>query len=743
MAFPFLSSPDCIAQERGTTWDFVFPSRDGEEQPLLNLRYLNETIAGEKGFIKLSPDGNSFEKGDGQPIRFWAVNEFADTLGYDGIVRHARFLAGMGVNMCRYHVSLSPKGKGTSLYDVDMQKVRWIWKCVSIMKKEGIYATISPFWPHSWWLGEWIPPEWGIDGYQGNMGMYGVFYFNDTLRLGYKNWVRALYTLTNPYTGIALKDDPAVAIVQVMNEDGVFWWSMDDNMTPQLRELIIRKYSGWLRKEYGTIDKAFKAWGTATLPGDDLINNHPDIYSIKEMTYSRDGYKAVRMRDQTRFYAETQYNVYREMVDFYRNEIGCKQLINAMNWTAASAKRQLDLERWTYSPGEVFAMNRYYVPGHEGNFDGWRVDPGDIFAGISALKNPANFPINVKQVEGHPFMITESGWNNPHLYMAEGPFLMSVYQSLTGLDCYYWFCITDENYDRFPYFDMHRLPDGQYPMHRWTCSLPGMLAQFPANALIFRQGYLKQGEPVFRERKSHASLVNGEVSLIRETESFDNNFVPNEIPGQVMSDSILTPLAFLTGPVQVDFSADTSSFSVNRKLFSLIDLKSSTVKGITGEQELDYKNGICKVVSPMAKGVCGFLSGKEKYNLDGVKIKCSNDYAAIWVVSMDNKPMKSSGRLLVQCGTVYRPTGWQDEKGEFVFPINNKKHPGYKVISTGTMPWKAENTRVTLVIDNAVVKRAILLDVAGYALKEVPFSRSGDKITLTLPPDALYVILGK
>ena len=40
---------------------------------VLDLSYLNEPVAGQSGFIRLSPDGNSFLRGDGQPIRFWSA----------------------------------------------------------------------------------------------------------------------------------------------------------------------------------------------------------------------------------------------------------------------------------------------------------------------------------------------------------------------------------------------------------------------------------------------------------------------------------------------------------------------------------------------------------------------------------------------------------------------------------------------------------------------------------------------
>ena len=72
------------------------------------------------------------------------------------------------------------------------------------------------------------------------------------------------------------------------------------------------------------------------------------------------------------------------------------------------------------------ALNRYYDPGHFGENNGWRIDPGHHYMGLSAMKNPQKLPINVKQVAGHPFVITESGWNLPHKYTAEGPFLIST-----------------------------------------------------------------------------------------------------------------------------------------------------------------------------------------------------------------------------------------------------------------------------------------------------------------------------
>ena len=55
-------------------WTFR-PAHDAfRADSLLDLRKLNETTAGQSGFVRLSPDKNSFVTGDGQPIRFWAVH---------------------------------------------------------------------------------------------------------------------------------------------------------------------------------------------------------------------------------------------------------------------------------------------------------------------------------------------------------------------------------------------------------------------------------------------------------------------------------------------------------------------------------------------------------------------------------------------------------------------------------------------------------------------------------------------
>ena len=65
--------PISAAEPAAPTWAFE-PARDRfESAALLDLRHLNEGVAGQSGFVRVDGRGG-FLRGDGQPIRFWAVN---------------------------------------------------------------------------------------------------------------------------------------------------------------------------------------------------------------------------------------------------------------------------------------------------------------------------------------------------------------------------------------------------------------------------------------------------------------------------------------------------------------------------------------------------------------------------------------------------------------------------------------------------------------------------------------------
>ncbi len=225
----FLASSPAIAADRvrsdmGKTWAFTSGKDPFKPDALLDLRSLNEKVAGEKGFVRLSSDGNGFVLGDGTPVRFWAVNDTVYRQSDADLAHHARFLAKLGVNMVRMHGSFSPKKPGTKLTDHDKDEIDRAWRLVAAMKKQGIYTTISPYWASGGHTG--TAASWGIEGHGDKADLWGLLFFRDDLKEGYKAWMKALLTQRNPYTGIPLGKDPAVAILQVQNEDSLFFWTL-------------------------------------------------------------------------------------------------------------------------------------------------------------------------------------------------------------------------------------------------------------------------------------------------------------------------------------------------------------------------------------------------------------------------------------------------------------------------------------------------------------------------------------
>ena len=301
-----------------------------------------------------------------------------------------RFLAKRGVNMVRLHMDVTNSKEGAKVTDVNENEIDTIFRYVAAAKKNGIYLTISPYWAHVK-----APRSWDIEDYAG-AELWGIMFFNDHLQDGYKAWTKEVYTRKNPYTGIALKDEPAVAIIQVQNEDSLLFWTFQ-GIKPAQKKILGKKFGDWLATKYGSLAKAAAAWGGEKLKEDDFGNGIAGLYQTYNMTQDVHGNVAKRMRDQTEFMAWIQHKFYADMEAHYR-ALGCKQLVNAMNWRSADPVRLDDIERWTYTANEVLAVNNYFNGMHVGANNGYRIDPGHYLTNNSALKHPEQLLANLKQV---------------------------------------------------------------------------------------------------------------------------------------------------------------------------------------------------------------------------------------------------------------------------------------------------------------------------------------------------------
>jgi hypothetical protein len=204
--------------------------------------------------------------------------------------------------------------------------------------------------------------------------------------------------------------------------------------------------------------------------------------------------------------------------------------------------------------------------------------------------------------------------------------------------------------------------------------------------------------------------------------------------------SAVDPLAFLVGRVEVKYGGDTAR-TTSIDLDKFIDPKKKTVASVTGELKLNYGTGLCTLDSPRAQGVTGFLSSAGEIKLADAVIRSSNPYATVLLVALDDKPLRESERVLVQVGTLMRPTGWTTE--ETTVREGTASIRGKKVIHTGKMPWRVANTEVTVELKNKGLTRAVQLDANGYKLREIAGKTESGTMSVKLPDDCLYAVLSR
>ncbi|KAA5539066.1 hypothetical protein FYK55_25345 [Roseiconus nitratireducens] len=722
--------------DEGNSWAFGQPEDGFRDDALLDLRGLNEARSGQSGFIRVSKDGNGFLRGDGQPIRFWIVGTDGHRFEPEQMDLHARWLAKLGVNMVRLHVTVCDHREGARITDVDDKLIEGVHRFIKAAKDNGLYVLISPFYAHFD-----APQSWELRG--GKVDMEGLLFIDPKLQRAYRHWTRELYTRVNPHTGLPIRDDPTVAILQIHNEDSLLFWTMQRLPEPY-RETLSEEFSKWLSSQYGSVQKAWAAWGDG-FKGEDPLDNPQQgrigCLRIYDLTTEGDGAFARRQQDTARFLAEFQRDFYARMGRYLRYDLGCQQLLNATNWRTADDPKLKALERYSYHALDIDAENEYVGSDyqHQGPNDNYRIDPGHRLVNESVLSKPFEMCTNFRQAEGHPFIVTETAWKNPNRYQSEGPFLAAAYQSLTGIDGVAWFSCQTPRYETDPLKPFWKVDD-QFAMHKWNHCYPAMMAGFPANALLYRRGDLKQSDAVVREVRSLTEIWQLQPPRIADDEARgDQRNLADLRPAWSGREGEINRAAFLIGPVTTAHVEQSEDSSV-ADLQQWFDPEAGTIRSATGELLWDYRRQICTMDAPRAQGVTGFLRDNGgHFELSDVTIDSQNEYATVNVVSLDDRPLAVSEKVLAQVVTVNRLTGYRTKPATITVGQGDAATAvaGEEIVRLGEPPFRIANTEVSLRVHNEKLQRAIVLDINGYPVETIAIEQG----SVTFPLSAVYVVL--
>ena len=94
-----------------------------------------------------------------------------------------------------------------------------------------------------------------------------------------KQFARQLLTHVNPYRKVRYADDPAVALVEITNENSFFMWASENTLRtlpPYYADILQKKFNTWLKEKYGSDQKLRKTWaeGAEQLGGNLLSNGN-------------------------------------------------------------------------------------------------------------------------------------------------------------------------------------------------------------------------------------------------------------------------------------------------------------------------------------------------------------------------------------------------------------------------------------------------------------------------------------
>ncbi|MBN1816536.1 MAG: hypothetical protein JW828_04200, partial [Sedimentisphaerales bacterium] len=683
------------------------------DNALLDLRGLNEDVAGEKGYVKAQ--NNELILGDGKPVKFWAANAggVIHSLDHDSHIYLARHLAKRGINMVRLHGGIYSSRNPA----VDTKKLDNIHHFVWAMKQEGIYANLSFYFPAWFRLDPWHR--------EGDRWNFMLLFFDPDMQNIYFQWADALLKTRNPYTGIPLGKDPAVAIVEIQNEDSHFFWTFDKkNVPPERWETLQKLYGTWLTKQYGSLEKAAAAWGGVTNPEDRPLEGRMELLSAWNMTGA--GLRAAprnakRVSDQVRFLMENMRAFYQKAIDHFRMPCGYEGLISCGNWRTADESLLGHLEQYCYTAGDVIDHHGYFDHNHKGEGATWSVRPGHTFASQSALSLQYANPLPFVEVDGYPSMISEIGWPMPNMYRAEWPFLTAAYGSLHGLDAICHFSIGSASWDQAV---------GKFPMNT-----PVVLGGFSATSLLYRQGYVQEAPRVVNENGSLGELFLLKGSQVFVSEAMDQlraQQAPSDHTGRITQQ--IDPATFYVGRVTRSFKAGSDP-STMMDLSKCIDRQAKTLTSVTGELTWDYGSQTVTINTPKAQGAAGFLSRKGRIELNDITVEMANDYGTVLVVALDDQPLASSQKILIQCMTIDQLYGWDSSEAAGL---------GGAIRDVGSAPWgvKLIKARVSLRWKGDGPARVAACDENGYPTdKKTDVSLEQGILTIQIDETSPYTVV--
>ncbi|MFM8569160.1 MAG: hypothetical protein ACKOB6_06115, partial [Candidatus Kapaibacterium sp.] len=218
-----------------------------------------------------------FVDADGSRVRLFGTLLSYGTCYPDSIraIHVAERFRALGIPAVRmrgweYYTYLIPTGatvSDTVLNATNVKRFDWF---LYQLKRNGVYVflTNAAFVPRR---NDGVPQYDSIN-YPWQVRVFP--YVDRAYQRAQRRFLRRFLTHVNPYTGVALKDDPAIALMSATDENQlVGYWANNFrentvNLLPATqRRQLDSSFNAYLRSKYGTDQSLLSAWGYGTPSG--------------------------------------------------------------------------------------------------------------------------------------------------------------------------------------------------------------------------------------------------------------------------------------------------------------------------------------------------------------------------------------------------------------------------------------------------------------------------------------------
>lgn len=279
-----LLSAGCVTMSRAQSsqlFPFVLPWDDAAPS-VTNVSAWLHKPAGKFGHVRAAADGHYYV--GNQRIRFFGVNVcFGGAFPRkEQAEKIAARMAKFGINVVRFHhmdMQTFPGGirarNVAHTRDLDTESLDRLDYFIAQLKRNGIYVNLNLLVSRPINAADGLPAEIESIGWKER---HVVGFFHAPALELQKEYARKLLTHRNPYTGMTAAEDPAVAFVEINNENGLLhaWLGNDvDGLPKVFLNDLQQQWNAWLRKRYGATDKLRQAWGVKeeAIGAELLVNN--------------------------------------------------------------------------------------------------------------------------------------------------------------------------------------------------------------------------------------------------------------------------------------------------------------------------------------------------------------------------------------------------------------------------------------------------------------------------------------